>query len=644
MTKINERLKFYGLNDAGTFMQVERFKELLTAFDTTRTTYNVNEVLEFFNALIYIDNLSLLNGIESSEVTKFTSIKPHLYKLLDSYFSGITDKNITKKLSGVGFNYYNDLITVLITHRLHEQLDSSVLLPALKAAKIPLYAILENKTLVNTYDNDIRDLIVSKSRNAEIVIGKLLEKDSRRQTILPTSLKPDDITMLLEEYIDSEDANPNYLELIASSKINKSAGINAKLKLKAKQRHDAWTNEFFKDNQGGIAFGLMVSIVDEQEDPLIVTEEDRTTKFAYGRKWLDKNREPGAIISTFITLFQFVDKNSILSLPAYRHELGVFERITMKGKDSYPVGVAFQFKETASFYQTLMYDRYLRDHDTNLEEVYRWFFSEYLKNAHEVDGLIYTPSTQASTYLEKCRHVFAEMDSIIKQYSLFVENGELDPELLKISSESYAFADIPSLLDNKYAYATDNIDIQSALHLMFSDQSSITYINEDLKGKNLVELITNNEVKYGDFQHYQLSAIDKLIELNILSMTPNAVIFRSKKQVAMLHKLFKVGAINYNLVSPEARTEIDSMIAKEWLITKNSLLTKEESSLFNYYLNQKDFGNGLDLRNKYLHGSQGSGDDETEHYRTYIIAIELLMLLVLKINNDFFINDSFNEA
>ena len=112
----------------------------------------------------------------------------------------------------------------------------------------------------------------------------------------------------------------------------------------------------------------------------------------------------------------------------------------------------------------------------------------------------------------------------------------------------------------------------------------------------------------------------------------------------MLHKLFKVGAINYNLVSPEARTEIDSMIAKEWLITKNSLLTKEESSLFNYYLNQKDFGNGLDLRNKYLPGSQGSGDDETEHYRTYIIAIELLMLLVLKINNDFFINDSFNEA
>ena len=54
MTKINERLKFYGLNDAGTFMQVERFKELLTAFDTTRTTYNVNEVLEFFNALIYM--------------------------------------------------------------------------------------------------------------------------------------------------------------------------------------------------------------------------------------------------------------------------------------------------------------------------------------------------------------------------------------------------------------------------------------------------------------------------------------------------------------------------------------------------------------------------------------------------------------
>ena len=531
-------------------------------------------------------------------------------------------------------------MTLLVKYSIQNKLSAVTLLSTLKTAGVPVGTILESKQLVAAYDDEIRNLINSDIKNAEIVIGKLLEKDSRKQTNLPASFTPADTSNIIEQYIDYENSNPNYLELVATARPNKSNGLNAKLKLKAKQKHDAWTNEFFKDNQEGVAFGVVVSIVNEQDEPLVITQEESTTKFAYSRRWLDDNREPAEIIEAFITLFQFIDRNGILTLPAYTHELGIFERLAIKGRDSYPKGISFQFKEITAFYQTLMYDRYLREDNTNLEEVMSWFFTRYLSETYGAEGLNYTPSTQASTYLEKCRHVFAEMDSVIKQFSLFVENGELDHELLQLTSESYPFKDIPSLLDAKYAYPTKNDDINGILHLLFSDQSSIIYINEDLKGGDLIDLLVNHEIKYDDFHAYQTPTIDELIRLDILQNSDGVIKFENKKQIVMLRKLFKVGTVNYNQVSPEARLEIDAMVQKKWLKIESSLLTENESSLFNYYLNQREFSDGLDLRNKYLHGSQGSGEDETEHYRTYIIALELLIMLAIKIDNDFFLSNS----
>ena len=77
------------------------------------------------------------------------------------------------------------------------------------------------------------------------------------------------------------------------------------------------------------------------------------------------------------------------------------------------------------------------------------------------------------------------------------------------------------------------------------------------------------------------------------------------------------------------------MVSKDWFVRRESLLTEAEGSYFNYCLNQAEFSNGPDLRNKYLHGSQADADDEEKHFRTYITALKLLISLVIKINDDF---------
>ena len=70
-------------------------------------------------------------------------------------------------------------------------------------------------------------------------------------------------------------------------------------------------------------------------------------------------------------------------------------------------------------------------------------------------------------------------------------------------------------------------------------------------------------------------------------------------------------------------------------------MSRPEADYFNYYLNKSEFNNGLDLRNRYIHGTQPSNDSSEEiHKYNYMIFLKLFILLIIKINDDLCINDS----
>jgi hypothetical protein len=64
----------------------------------------------------------------------------------------------------------------------------------------------------------------------------------------------------------------------------------------------------------------------------------------------------------------------------------------------------------------------------------------------------------------------------------------------------------------------------------------------------------------------------------------------------------------------------------------NTLFTIEERKYLNYYLNKKEFSNSLDLRNKYLHGTNSSSEDEQQN--DYLRLLKLIILVIYKIKDD----------
>lgn len=632
------RIKFYGFRDLATSFYLKPTTKLLDNFDELKIDYDINDILELYNVLLYVENLALPSDIEKTKLDEYVALKPRLHKSIATFFNRITEVNALTVIADVDFNYHDDLLVLLARYKRYDNITASVMLSALKSSKVATWSILANKDIVGKYDEDIRTLILSDSENAEQIVHKYLEKRERREVHLPASFTNEDARFLLETYINDKDANPNYLQLIAEARVLPASGIDAKIKLLAKRKHDEWTDNFFKENQGGVIFGIEVYISDTQEETVDISQEGETTKFTYSRKWLEEHSDNLSALSNFIHLFPLANKHMILVLPSYASQLGVFERfMKVAGREEYAEGAHFQFIDRSTLMQTMMYEKFLRSHNKELENVIAWFFDDYLKETFGANGFNYTPSSKGATYLEKCKHVFSEMDSVIKQFKLYAENGSIDQDLLSITSDSPKYKDIPSQVSSKYAYTTDTPEIFAVIHYLFSDQSGLGYIDERLKGDTFVDLMMNNEVKYSDFHDHQKHSLDELINWGILRKTSRRLIFQSDRQILILKNLFQVEALSYYHYSEEGMAEIDTMVSKGWLAMKESLLTESEAKYFSYYLNQQDSSNGHDLRNIYLHGSMSSTDkaNENKHYQTFLVSLRLFLALIIKIDDDF---------
>jgi hypothetical protein len=82
------------------------------------------------------------------------------------------------------------------------------------------------------------------------------------------------------------------------------------------------------------------------------------------------------------------------------------------------------------------------------------------------------------------------------------------------------------------------------------------------------------------------------------------------------------------------------MASENIILFESSLFSKPEQAYLNYFLNKSEFSNGLDLRNSYLHGTQANPDEIQKHEYAYFTYMKLLVLTMLKIDDDLQISNA----
>jgi hypothetical protein len=634
-----DRIKFYGPGDLANHVIAEEAVALLRAQSGKATIVSLSDALEIHNALEFERHDIVPSVLAPEERATLSSQAQTIRGQLARFFATIDDTNVDEHLAGFDREYVQDLLQLIDRFKLARNVGGQGLFDALVRAGVPLWAMLGNKSFVNAHDKRLRATLLSDSRYGELLVRSRLLKSSSDTYFMPASLSPDDSQRILKSYIDSESPHLNYIEAIAIAHDNAATGTTPKVRLAAQRRLVELTEALFADKSNTVrgssyALGIDPDQEEPRQDRVERTGDRRLYQRTFGGQYLKSSMGPDQILANFAAIVGYSEERGLLAFPSFRSQLGVLEGLRVTGKDTYPRGGMHGHRDSLTILGTEAYYDFLQEEGTEVEDVIAGYFRDYIPEVFGVSGFDFAPSTASSKFLERCRHLCAEMESIAKQFALYCEDGEIDRQLLEMTSAPRTWAKIPSLVKRKYLVKSASEECDTALRLLFSDQSMINFINKDLQARSFVQLILGNQVKYENLHHYQTKPVDWLVSAGLVSLDDGIIGFSSLPKILVLRD------INTYETGPFGHYELEKAAAEDlarngWLDFSSTLLSSAEASYFNFFLNKSEFADGHDLRNRYLHGTNPNPRDEAAHRKAYMQLLRLTVALVLKVQDDF---------
>ena len=613
--------------------ELENSEEKLQGFSSESKVKNVNEAIELFNIAQLLDTGVRLRKWDENTYNGYKAKSPLLMKSCAKFFAEINNDNFMEMEESVCISYLEDFWTLVEKFKVYERIDKDTFKRFLEESNPTLWVILKHKRIVDFFGQELSDVLRISEQTPELIAHNFLEAGEKIRYYFPKELPSSEYEGILKRYVESENPNPNYLHLIMIHNSTKECPISDKLKLSAKKAY----HKYWENNQAsgtGIGYGVELSFGDV---PDVVSYEKAgyTIKYTYDIKWLEENLDYPTILNNFKFLFEYFDMFWRCTFVAVESQMGVFEKhIGMKGKKEYIKGTSFNMCNMTSTLQMNAYYNFLQKNNISLELVIKWFFEEYLKEEFGADGFVYNPSKNDASWLDKCKNISSEMDGVLKQYRMYVEDGQIDRELLEMSSEHIVLGTVPSFLKEKYAYA-ESTDMHNKMHLLFSDQSTIAYTEKTKSTYNsFCLLIMSEEMRRSEFFEYQLPSIDWLIEKNVVYVDNNDVLRLNREYVAILADMYKHDVVcvqyygKYKPVLTEMKDSNDIRMER-------TLFSVPETNYLNYMLNRAEYSNGKDLRNKYIHSTYPM--DEDVQMQDYMDLLKIMIIIIGKINEEFLI-------
>ena len=510
-----------------------------------------------------------------------------------------------------------------------------------------LREVLKCKGIVEKFKNVIREVLLNNVNSAHIILDKYVAKqDLHRDSELhlPSNLTIEDKEQILIHYLQSNDPNVNYVRLITQIKDDKNnIKISPKTRLLAERLEKKLDDELLNDPRTVTTrWSIGIQFIDEEGRPSIelCIDERGNPTYIYSISCI-RNQDNVHRIGNCISLFGWMNQRFLLNLINKQTEVDTMESLLIdKGRDSYPTHIRFNEKNNLALYQMFGYSKVLtQELNSSFEIELKSFYENHLRIQYGYCGLpISIPSNDDST-LNKCRVLCPELDAIAHQYNTFVNEGEIDQDLIRLSKPLKVEECKSLLADKYYEIAIGNNEIQGVLWGTLGSGNSILSHVDPFKDKNyhsLVELLENEEnVLYSNYAEFQKHHLDFLIKHGIIGVNSDGCIYIVNQSIIkVLRSLWEFGVCSYWHYNDEERHVLDDMLAKGWLVKDNHLLSKPERDYFSYYLDNARFTNGMAYRNHYMHGSTPPVDDEKEHQIAYITFLRLFATLLLKIEDD----------
>lgn len=634
-TNYDLRVKYWSTNDLTIGFYLKRIEEIVCDFVIDKKIDDINEIIELYNIQQFFQN-----GIYSIHWTKqqlndYSEIVSEFSKVIGKFFSKINVDTIESMFDTLYSEYRNDFLKLIENYKVYDKISVDQFRNIILNKHFLLNDVLKCKNLVKKFSNEIVTYIEKNPFCAKIMLSYYLEKhDKNIETLyFPVELSNEKKILILDKYITSNSSDINYLKLIFESNSTNNLCLTDELKLKAKRKYDEDMEGLLKEGTG-FKYGVQVSFSNKIDEKFsFEIDINKILSVSYSAKWIKENLDYPTLLNNFIYLFKYTDLQFRSLHVSSETQMSALERILgIKGRKEYTTGIAFQQIQMLAQLQMIVYCNELEKYNIYLEDIIESFFCDYLEKEFNVKGFRFNKSSHTASYLEKCRNIAAEFDNILKRFKIYCKYEKIDDELIRMSTEHIFIKDIPSMLINKYIYPCGD-DYKTISNLLFSDQSPIHYLPKSLNNyDSFYCLLRKENVYYDMFENHQISIIDWLIDHNIIKIDDKKRIIPYWEKIKILNELYQHGVVCFSYMRKYQSIimELNKMGLVEF---SSSLFSRPEQSYYNYLFNKSEFDNGLDLRNRYVHGTEIA--DENKNKCDYFIFLRIMILIIIKINEEF---------
>lgn len=640
---MDDRVKYYPSND---LLHGYNLSKIETLQIPSVNEININDAIEFFQIKRYFDAETRSRTWSDEAYEEYKAKCDSLFGLTKRFFNQINDNNIIDYYKNLDDDYRPEFWVLFDNCKLSTRISEDMFERLITREKVSPRDLFLHKNIVRNYGNVLKNYIIQNEFCISVVLH-VYEQDytDSEKWFLPVELTKEDVCNYIDHYLDAEHPNVNYLRDIRDMRSRNQFLITDEIRLKAKRRY---AKELEKLSETSIKMHQDIQIIFslEQVEEKRVAYNDHVFSVSYSVNWLLDTLDYPSILNNFIYLFGFVDVPQMRCSHVNRiSQSGVIERtFATKSLKKYPHNNAFAFSNRMAALQMQTYYEFLERQNIRLEDVIKWFFTEQIQSEFGCSEIRLSMPSRNSSYAEKCSSILIAFESIIKQYSIYAKNGEIDFELLGMSSTPIVFANINSMVADKYIYGVGD-DFKRLSFWLFSDQCMLLY-NERIyeKGRNydcLLDLLLKETVYVSDYQADAYSAFENMASFDLISIDATGKIMpKDKAKLAILRDLANNDVISQWHYSLDVRYAITDFIEKGLLESRSTLFSQPEIDYLNYLLNRAEYDNGLEIRNRYIHGIQQINLDEDEHRQNYFVLLRLFVLLAIKVNDDFCLKEA----
>lgn len=343
---------------------------------------DINRVIELYHTKLFFEKVTDIPDWSEEKYQRYKAKTLNLNTVVYERFKQITEENVVDTFNNCYVGYWDDFINFFYKFKTYKCISRDRICDVLKGLCWNIYHILQDKSFVEYFDEEITRLLEEQQYGLQFVVSYYLEEhDKKLQVYIPRHFTIEKRVKLIEDYLKSDHINPNFMKLILNAKHTKELPITPKMKKMADKRN----NEFWENNKSAVfhdyGFGVTFGPFENVKNVQI---ENSKWILEYDTGWIKDNIDYPTLLNNFIYLFEYIDSQARFTCVSSHGErqplTDIFE---VRGVGMYKKNVAFDMLESLSDIQMRGYVEQLIKLDINIEDIIKWFFETYLLQEFE---------------------------------------------------------------------------------------------------------------------------------------------------------------------------------------------------------------------------------------------------------------------